>query len=118
MLAGRGYRVHQNPAPQEVADARARTGETGDPASRPDYLVEGRVFDCYAPRPSTSVRSVWNGVAKKVRHQQTQRVVLNLHDWDDDPEALRQQFAAWPIPDLKEVLAVIPDHNITPIWHA
>jgi hypothetical protein len=116
ILADQGYQVQQNPTPTEIATARQATGDTGRSTSKPDYLVEGRVFDCYAPADGKSVRNIWSEVSAKVEDQQTQRVVVNLQDWNRDPTALREQFAAWPIDGLKEVKAVTPDRRIVQIW--
>lgn len=101
ILADRGYQVRQNPGPQEVAEARARTGDCGDPGKDPDYLIEGYVFDCYAPSETRPVRGVWSGVKDKVEDGQTERVVLNLRDWRGDLNALRRQFEDWPIEELR-----------------
>jgi hypothetical protein len=106
ILARAGYRVHQNPTQAQVANARAQTGDTGDPDKNPDYLIEGHVFDCYSPRQGRSVRNVWSEVRDKIDDRQTQRVVLNLHDWGGDLGALQRQFDDWPIDRLKEVVAV------------
>jgi hypothetical protein len=116
ILARNGYRTHQNPTDQQVADARSWSGDTGDPAKDPDYLVEGRVFDCYAPNPTKQVRGIWTEAGNKVRAEQTQRVAIYLQDWLGDIDALRQQFAAWPIEDMKEVVAIMND-QIVPIWN-
>ncbi|WP_433533449.1 hypothetical protein ACQPYA_10025 [Micromonospora sp. CA-263727] len=105
-VASHGYRVHQNPTRQEVADARLHTGDTGKPEKAPDFLIEGHVFDCYAPTPTVPPRAVWSAVSKKIDAQQTQRVMLNLHDWRGDVAALHKQFHDWPITGLKELAAV------------
>ncbi|PRY27992.1 hypothetical protein [Pseudosporangium ferrugineum] len=117
MLAGSGYHVRQNPTSAEVAQARLDTGDTGKPTSKPDYLVEGRVFDCYSPtRPTKNVRGIWGEVHDKVvERQQTQRVVVNLADWRGDLSALRRQFADWPIAGLKEVKVITPGGDIVQI---
>ncbi|MFD0518130.1 CdiA C-terminal domain-containing protein [Paractinoplanes durhamensis] len=114
-LAAQGYRVHRNPSLAEAVRARQATGDVGRPESEPDYLVEGRVFDCSAPGAGTSVRNVWSGVRKKVRKRQAQRVVVHLGDWDGDIAELRQQFDDWPIADLKEVKAILPDGSVIQI---
>jgi hypothetical protein len=114
-VAGRGYRIHQNPTPQEASDARVRTGDSGNPDKDPDYLVEGHVFDCYSPSAHTSVRNVWSQVREKVDDDQTQRVVVNLKDWKGDMTALRRQFDDWPIAGLKELVAVKSDGTIQQI---
>ena len=116
-LAEAGYRIRQNPTPDEVAEARRRTGDTGDPEKNPDFLIEGRVFDCYSPtNPAKSPRGVWGEVEEKVvEKRQAQRVVVNLEEWRGDMSALRQQFADWPVPGLKEVKAITPDGDIVQI---
>ncbi|MBO4210392.1 hypothetical protein [Micromonospora echinofusca] len=101
-----GYRVHQNPTNPEISQARLDTGDAGDPGKSPDYLIEGHVFDCYAPTPPKTVRGVWGVVSQKVDKGQTQRVVLNLEDWRGDLADLRKQFDDWPVPGLKELVAV------------
>ncbi|MEU8130410.1 hypothetical protein ACLQ3F_21840 [Micromonospora sp. DT15] len=105
-VAAEGYRLHQNPSRQEIADARLGTGDSGKPGKDPDYLIEGHVFDCYSPMPAKSVRGVWSGVSDKITSEQTQRVVVNLHDWSGDLPALQRQFDDWPIAGLKELVAV------------
>ncbi len=102
----RGYRVHQNPTKQEVADARLDTGDIGKPEKAPDFLIEGHIFDCYPPTPPVPVRAVWSAVSRKIDAEQTQRVILNLHDWRGDLAALRKQFDDRPIAGLKELAAV------------
>ncbi len=115
-LAERGYQVQQNPTRAEVAQARLDAGDMGHPGKDPDYLVEGRVFDCYSPiKPDKAVRGIWTEVKTKVDDGQTQRVVVNLEDWRGDLPALKKQFADWPIPGLKEVKAVTHDGDIVPI---
>jgi hypothetical protein len=117
-LAEHAYRVHQNPSRPEIMTARHREQEPHNPEKRPDYLVEGRVFDCYSPSPGRSVRGIWSAVEEKVVDGQAQRVVISLHDWRGDLDALRRQFAQWPIAGLKEVKAVTADRRVIQIPHA
>jgi hypothetical protein len=116
VLADQGYQVHQRPDPDMVAAVRAATGDTGNPAKNPDYLVEGRVFDGYSPRGPTPPRNVHREAGKKARNEQAQRVVINLQEWDGDLGAMRQQFADWPIPGMKEVKAITHDLRIIGLW--
>ncbi|GAB3811852.1 CdiA C-terminal domain-containing protein [Micromonospora zhanjiangensis] len=81
----------------------------------PDYLIEGHVFDCYSPKPDTKVRNVWTEVSKKVADDQTQRVVLNLQDWRGDLSAMRTQFDDWPMPGLKEAVALTRNGSLVQI---
>jgi hypothetical protein len=116
VLADSGYRVHQNPTPAEVAQARADTGDTGLPTKNPDYLIEGRVFDCYSPtEPEKSLRGVWTETKNKIMKEQTQRVVVNLEDWRGDVRDLQRQFDDWPINGLKEVKVITPQGEIIQI---
>lgn len=116
VLADSGYRVEQNPTADQVARARAETGDTGRPSSKPDYLLEGRVFDCYSPtKPTKNARGIWSEVEEKIVDSQTQRVVVNLQDWRGDMSAIRRQFHEWPIDNLKEVKAITPDGDIVQI---
>jgi hypothetical protein len=116
-LADQGFRTKQNPSFAEVAAARQATGDTGDPAKEPDYLIEGRVFDCYAPGAGKTIRGVYGVVEEKVIEKaQTQRVVVHLEDWGDDVAGLRKQFKDWPMVNLKEVKAITPDGDIVQIF--
>lgn len=116
VLADRGYHVQQNPSRDEIARARLDSGDVGNPGKDPDYLLEGRVFDCYSPvKPGKVVRSIWSEAEEKVEDGQTQRVVVNLEDWRGDLSALKKQFADWPIPGLKEVKAITADGDIVQI---
>jgi hypothetical protein len=117
ILAGEGFRTTQNPTPAEVERARQLTGDTGNPGSNPDYLVEGRVFDCYAPAATKPPRGIWDQVKTKVvLKRQTQRVVINLQDWRGDMAALRQQFGDWPMERLKEVKVIRPDGTVAQLF--
>lgn len=116
-LAGHGWRLKQNPTPDEGAQARRDAGDIGSPTTNPDFLLEGRVFDCYSPTlPTKSPRGIWGEVEEKVvERRQTQRVVVNLEDWRGDLTALRKQFADWPIEGLKEVKVITADGKIEQI---
>lgn len=116
ILADKGFRIQQNPNPAEVAQARLDTGDVGRPTSKPDYLVEGRVFDCYSPDAGKNVRGVWFETGKKVQRLQTQRVVVNLEDWQGDVSALQRQFDDWPIEGLKEVKIVTPGGDVLQVF--
>jgi len=63
-MADQGWQIMQNRTPNEVALARQASGDIGRPDSRPDYLVEGRVFDCISPAHDTSLRAVWSGATR------------------------------------------------------
>jgi hypothetical protein len=72
--------------------------------SNPDYLINGEVFDCYAPI-TTNLRTIWDTVVGKTANQ-ARRVVLNLDDYTGSLDDLIKQFNDWPIADLDELLAL------------
>lgn len=43
--------------------------------SNPDFLVEGNVFNCYAPKPDGKVQSIIKEIAGKTK-KQSGRIVL------------------------------------------
>lgn len=115
-IARQGYQIQQNPTKAEVARARRETGDIGNPRKEPDYLLEGRVFDCYSPvTPDKAVRGIWFEAKRKVDRGQTQRVVVNLDDWRGNMSALRKQFADWPVQGLKEVKVITRDGHVAQI---
>ena len=97
ILAGSGFHVVQNPV---VAGPM-----------NPDYLINGEVYDHYAPS-TDNVRRIWERVKEKVERGQASNIVIGLQDSVADEEALRRQFAEWPIDGLGEVLIVRPDGTI------
>lgn len=97
ILVGRGFDVVQNPV---VAGAK-----------RPDYLINGEIYDHYAPS-TDNVRRIWERVQEKVESGQASNIVIGLQDSGADEAALRRQFADWPIDGLGRVLIVRPDGTI------
>jgi hypothetical protein len=101
-LAKAGYDVEQNPA--TLANGK-----------RPDYRVNGEVFDNYAPTTGNP-RSVSTGIKKKINQEQTERIVLNLKDSSVDLQAMRAQLNDWPVNGLKEVIAIDKQGNIVHLY--
>lgn len=52
-------------------------------SSNPDFLIEGKVFDCYAPTIDTNVDNVLRNIAKKTKTQ-AERIVLNLDQFPSE----------------------------------
>lgn len=101
ILASRGYRVEQNPTLSE-AD-RIRDGIA--PNKNPDYRIEGKIFDGYAPR-TESVGGVYDGIAQKVSAGQAHRIVVNLADTPVRPGDIQQALRDNPIAGLQEVIII------------
>lgn len=100
ILANRGYKVEQNPAPVS--------------GKEPDYRIEGRVFDCYAPSSSNPDR-IRNSVSRKVKEEQSDRIILNLEDSSVSPEELLKVLERRSIEELKEII-VIKEDKIMPFF--
>lgn len=92
IIAKEGYDIEQNPTIAGVL-------------KKPDYKIEGKIFDCYAPTRNNP-RAIWSSIRDKIEEEQTQRVVLNLDDSDADTKALFKQFSEYPISNLEEVIIV------------
>ena len=97
VLAANGYNVLQNPV---MAGPK-----------KPDYLINGEVYDHYAPS-TDNVRNIWKTVKEKVGDDQAPNIVIGLQDSGANEQALRRQFADWPIDGLVDVLIVRPDGTI------
>ena len=91
-LSKNGYAVEQNPV---VAGTN----------SKPDYKVNGEVFDNYAPSTS-NVRNAASEIQGKIDKGQTSNVVVNLTDSKITPDQLQSQLRTYPIPGLKQVIVI------------
>lgn len=92
LLAKSGYEVQQSP-PQR------------DNGTRPDFIIEGDYFDCYAPT-SDNPKNVRTGIRDKVKKRQADRIILDLNDSKLTPEALRDRLHRDPIHGLCEIKIV------------
>lgn len=108
-LARSGYRIEQNP--------KVRDSDGIDTNRDPDFRIEGRIFDCYAPTENKGIRGIWSEVQEKVViKQQTKNVVINLTKWSGDEAALLKQFKEWEIQGLEEVIAIKKDGKIISVF--
>lgn len=102
-LAKKGYDIEQNPS---------ISGTTRNP----DYIIEGKVFDCYSPTADKSVRGIWSTIYEKVITKgQTKRVILNLDDWSGSISELVSQLKSYKIDGLEEVIVVMGE-EVTSIY--
>lgn len=101
ILAGKGYRVEQNPV---LTDAD-RAAHGIEPGKNPDYRIEGRIFDGYSPQTG-SVGGVYAGIAAKVEKGQAHRIVLNLGDSPVRPGDIQQALRDHPVQGLQEVIVI------------
>lgn len=93
VLARAGYDVEQNPSSSST--------------KRPDYRIQGEVWDCYAPQGSNT-KNIRAGMRKKVRKEQAARIILNLDDCGASPAEIRAYLERDPIRGLEEIKII---HN-------
>ncbi|MDV4166448.1 hypothetical protein [Rhodovulum sp. FJ3] len=77
----------------------------------PDYLINGEIYDHYAPSKDRA-RNIWSEVKGKVEKDQAANIVIGLQDSSVDEDALRQQFENWPIEGLGDVIIIRSDGTI------
>lgn len=97
ILGKNGFDVIQNPAV--------------DGPKRPDYVINGEIYDHYAP-DTDRARNIWSTVKQKVEAGQAPNIVIGLQDSSVDEDVLRQQFENWPIEGLGDVIIIRPDGTI------
>jgi RHS repeat-associated protein len=91
ILSENGYNVVQNPV------------VTGP--KNPDYLINGEIFDNYAPSTG-NIRNIASNVEAKVLSGQANNIVVTLIDSSATPAALKSQLTNYPISGLKTVIVV------------
>jgi hypothetical protein len=101
ILARNGYDVEQNP---DLPGGK-----------NPDYLIEGRIFDNYAPTTGNA-RNIAQRIGDKVNDDQADRIVLNLSDSSVNVDAMRAQLRDWPIAGLQEVKVVDAQGDVLDLY--
>jgi hypothetical protein len=113
----RGLRL-ENEAATTLAEAGYDVEQLVPPPGRPvpgrkepDYRIEGKIFDAYAPTTARAF-NIWTRVMEdKVDEGQADRIIINIdaRDAQATVDDLRRQFQGHPIPGLKEVKVI--DHG-------
>ncbi|ANY70731.1 hypothetical protein BBD42_13575 [Paenibacillus sp. BIHB 4019] len=114
VLAEQGYRTIML---DEVPNGNAFDGNGYgiDPSKSPDFIIEGQVFDCYAPDKGTSLQNILTTLRSKTT-KQARRIVLNLNDY---PVEKRRELIDYLISqthkDLKHLdeLLIIEGRQVT-----
>ncbi|MFY1698024.1 MULTISPECIES: hypothetical protein [unclassified Solwaraspora] len=92
VLAAYGYHLEQNPPKRPNG-------------KKPDYLLEGRYFDCYAPT-TEKISEIRKMISRKIKKGQAERIVLSLDDSPVELDDIRQILHRKPVSGLCEVLAI------------
>jgi hypothetical protein len=107
-LANAGYRIHQQPVDTGVLTQTMKKRLGLSHKKNPDFLIEGRVFDNYAPI-SNKLSGVYEGIEDKVASNQAHRLVVNLSDTKFSYREVRNHLQANPIDKLKEIIFIEKD---------
>lgn len=89
-------------------------------SSNPDFIIEDKVFDCYAPTIDTNVDNIVRNIRTKTRTQ-AERIVLNLDGFTSEKITkitegiLRKANPSGDLKNLQELLIVV-DGKITRIF--
>ncbi|WP_051080343.1 hypothetical protein [Methylocystis rosea] len=78
---------------------------------RPDYRIDGEVFDNYAP-VTGSVRNVWDNVAGKVARKQASSIIINLRDSSISTAEVEAQFRRYQIDGLNRLWVIDRDGKL------
>lgn len=99
ILVENGYNVEQNSLTR--ADDNIRKGK------QPDYRINGKIFDNYAPNHNADVEQIRNEISRKVKRGQTYRVVLNLEDSEVPIENVEIMFKIRkPVLNLQQLIII------------
>lgn len=93
VLAERGYKIRH----------RQQSDLLG--VKNPDYEIEGKIFDHYAPT-SNNPDQIRKTLAKKFKKGQTCRAVVNLDGSPFTAAEVRQQLLARPVRGMQEVITI------------
>jgi hypothetical protein len=98
VLKEAGYTVEHQPLVRTEDDLRV--------GANPDYRINGKIYDCYAPTRG-SARNIWSHIMnEKIGTRQTKRVVLNLRDTPVTVFEMIQQFEAAGSPGLLDLIII------------
>lgn len=88
--------------------------------SNPDFLIQGKVFDCYSPKEDANVDNILRNIATKTKTQ-AERIVVNLDEFPTEKVSelsqgiIRKANPTGDLKNLKEILFV-KDGNITRVF--
>jgi len=109
LLAGAGFRVEQQPTRTHILTPEMQSQLQLNPKKNPDYLIEGRVFDNYAPSEIKTSKGIHRVISEKVGEGQAHRIVVNLADATITRKQVVDSLKADPIENLKEVIVIEKD---------
>ncbi len=78
LLAKNGYQVEYRPKVETFTERMRYLWL--DPKKKPDFRIEGEIFDGYSPNKNTDVVNILKVIEKKTVDRQARRVLPNLDD--------------------------------------
>ena len=74
--------------------------------NKPDLKIEGKIFDAYTPKSTTSARNIWDVLNKKIEKGQADKFVVNMNESKITMEQMTKQFKDFSMKGLKEVILI------------
>lgn len=114
LLADRGYDIKM------LDEVEGGNGYGIKETSNPDFLIEGKVFDCYSPTVDTNVDNIIRNIRTKTKTQ-AESIVLNLDGFPSvkvnevTEGILRKANSNGDLKNLKELL-MVKDGVITRVY--
>ncbi len=102
-LAKNGYRVEQKP---QITNTDRMSNPWLKAEKKPDFKIEGEIFDAYAPSRNKSVENIRSEIEEKILEGQTRRIVLNMDDSSISLSDLQNKMWNKPIAELEQILVV------------
>ena len=91
VLYAAGHRVEQKP----IIEGR----------TNPDYIIDGEVFDNYAPK-TENLRNISGIIEQKVNENQAKSIILNLRDTPVTVEEIDNYLLFYPVDGLEKLWIV------------
>ncbi len=104
LLAKNGYQVEYQPKIETFTE-RMRYPWL-DPKKKPDFKIEGEIFDAYSPSKNKSLKNILLEMEDKTLEGQTRRILLNLDDSKLAPADIARELRFNKIEFLDEIIAV------------
>ncbi len=113
VMSKNGYHVEYQPKITET-DKMSRFPWFKE-GKKPDFKIEGEIFDALSPEKSTSLTNIVKSIAKKTTRNQARRILLNLDDSKVSIQELAEELRLSKLPYLDEVI-VVKNNKITKIY--
>jgi len=113
VLAKNGYQVEYQPKVETFTE-RMRYPWLNQ-KKKPDFKIEGEIFDAYSPGKSKTVDGILKEIKRKTIQGQTRRILLNLDDSKLAPADIARELRVNKIEFLDEIITV-KNGKITKIY--